>query len=336
MKERFPRGIIVSAVLLSVLAMQICTFAATWVGGQSDDWNESANWSPAAVPGLDDGVGIGTSKTNYWPVIYDDSGSAIDAWCGLLCMTETSGYSQLTFDGGVLGMSTNAYAIVGRHTGDTALLTVKSGGIGLNQAGTIYYPARWLRIGEADSVANGGGKGAVIMNGGKVYAQAVTVGNRDGLGDAGSSLTVNDGAELYAGLDYFEASFDIGPTASMTINPGGFVKLYAQILRGDPMTSENARVWAKGALNLVADASGTARMVIPAVVDSVAQLEAYFGYRDGGTLVPGNINAIYNGGAGQFVFSYPGGIFTEVTVIPEPTTIALLSLGGLALIRRKL
>jgi hypothetical protein len=226
--------------------------------------------------------------------------------------------------------------IIGRKTGDTADVIMNSGSIGVNYLDTIYYPTRWLRIGRADDVANGGGLGTMVMNGGTVYAQAVTVGNENGLGDAGSSLTVNDGAELYVGIDFWDASFDIGPTGSMTINPGGFAKLYAEILVGDFMTKENAKVWAKGALNLVADGSDTARLVIPVTVDSVAQLEAYFGYYDGGTLVPGNVNAVYNGGAGQFVFSHPyQGQWTEVTVIPEPATIALLGIGGLCLLRRK-
>ena len=354
MKEKFPRGIIVSAVLLSVLAMQICAFAATWVGGQSDDWNDPANWSPVGggpLPPLpaDEGHLIGTSKTNYWPVIYNNhyDGSSIvpgpdadgfNAYSGLLSMSEWSGYSQLTFDGGVLYMSANAYVIVGRHTGDTALLTIESGGIGAYMtppggALDVYGATRWLRIGRGDST--GGGLGTMIMNGGKVYAQAMSVGNSDGTGDGGSSATINDGAQLYVGCNFIEASFDIGPTASMTINPGGYVKMFGDRLKGNA-NEENQYVWAKGALNLVADASGSARLIVPAWIETAAQLKGYFGYYDGETLIPGNVNAIYNGGAGQFVFSYPGGNYTEITVIPEPASMLLLGLGGLALIRRKL
>ena len=345
MREKFPRGIIVSAVLLSVLAMQICAFAATWVGGQSDDWNDSANWSPVTLPSSGDAVGIGTSKTNYWPVIYDNhyNGSAIvpgadaqgfNAYCGLLSMSELSGYSQLTFDGGVLSMSTNSYAMVGRHTGDNALLTIEGGGIGRYESGTVYGATRWLRIGRGDST--GGGLGTMIMNGGKVYAQAMSVGNPDGTGDVGSSATINDGAQLYAGCNYVEASFDIGPTASMTINPGGLMKLVQDTtgrLTGDAQ-SKNAYVKAMGALNIVADGSGSGTVIVPAWIASVADLENYFGYDDGGTFVGGNVNAIYNGGAGTFVFN-PTGLYTEITVIPEPASMLLLGLGGLALIHRK-
>jgi hypothetical protein len=234
--------------------------------------------------------------------------------------------------------------IIGRKTGDTADVTVNSGGVG------AYYPAwgnnpatpgepiwgltRWLRIGEADNISGGGGLGTVIMNGGTIYAQAVTVGNREGLGDAGSSLTINDGAELYVGVNFFEASFDIGSTASMTVNPGGYVKMYGDRLVGDSK-EENPYVWAKGALNLVADASASGRLIVPAWIETAAQLKGYFGYYDGGTLIPGNVNAIYNGGAGQFVFSYPGANFTEITVIPEPATLAFLAAGAFMVSRKK-
>ncbi len=338
------------AVLIMLLGLTTNAFAgdwALWQGNVDDNYENAANWVDAAGNplghepdmNLDNCTGLGRSfGGTYWPVLRANA-DLITTYTGLFAMTEWNGYSQLTFDGGVMGFKDNAYMIMGRKTGDTANVTVNSGGIGIDYAGTVYYPTRWLRLGEADhpELGDRGGTANFVMNGGKVYAQAVTVDNFAGLCDGGSSLTVNDGAELYVGIDFFDASFDIGPTGSMTVNPGGFVKMYAAILRGDPMTSENERVRAKGALNLVADASGTARMVIPAVVDSVAQLEAYFGYRDGGLLVPGNINAIYDGGAGAFVFAHPyQGIWTEVTVtIPEPATIALLGIGGLCLLRRK-
>jgi hypothetical protein len=339
--------------LAAVLLLGLTTNAfagdwAIWQGNVDDNYANPANWVDSAgnplghMPHMDTDncTGIGRSfGGTYWPVLYDNplpGWGPFSALTGLFAMTEWDGVSNLTFEGGYMGFKENAYMIIGRKTGDTATVTVNSGGIGGIYNDLLYYPTRWLRIGEADTPANGGGLGTMVMNGGTVYAQSVTVGNGQGLGDAGCSLTVNDGAELYVGCDFFDASFDVGPTGTMTINPGGFAKLYAEVLVGDFMTKENARVWAKGALNLVADGSDTARLVIPVVVDSVAQLESYFGYYDGETFVPGNINAVYNGGAGQFVFSHPyQGMWTEVTVIPEPATIALLGIGGLCLLRRK-
>ena len=313
-----------------------------WVGSVSDDWNQPYNWSPNGPPRDGEAVGIGTAKTNYWPVIYNNHyGAGIEpgpdafgfnAYCALLSMSELSGNSQLTIEAGKLRFSNDSYLIVGRHSGDTALLTINGGGIGRYESGTVYGATRWLRIGRGDS--NGGGLGTMIMNGGKVYAQAMSVGNPDGTGDSGSSATINDGAQLYIGCDYYEASFDIGPTASMTINPGGYVKMFGDRLKGNA-NEENQYVWAKGALNLVADASASGRLIVPAWIETAAQLKGYFGYYDGGTLIPGNVNAIYNGGAGQFVFSYPGANFTEITVIPEPATLAFLAAGAFMVSRKK-
>ena len=342
MRERIPRGIIVSTTLLLVLAMQAFAFAITWVGGVSDDWNTPANWSPAGPPNApgfppnDGAVGIGGGKTNYWPVIYNNhyNGSAVvpgpdasgfNASGNLLSLPEGATYAQLTFEGGIMYMSADQYMMIGRHNTDTADFTVNSGGIGQMITGTLWGPTRWLRIGRGDSLE--GGLGTMVQNGGVIYAQAMSVGNilEGSTAVAGSSATINGGELYIGGQNYFDASFDIAANASMTINPGALVKLDATQLQ------DGTRVTALGALNIVADGSGSGRLIIPWYIDSVAGLRAWFG--DGTT--QGNVNAIYDGGPGQFVFSYPGGLFTEITVIPEPATLALLAAGAFMVSRKK-
>ena len=347
------------AVLIMLLGLTTNAFAAPWAlwqGSVSDDYSDPANWVDGQGNPLghmanstsDTCTGIGRSfGGTYWPVLYDNplvGWGPFSAHTNLFAMTEytESVNSQLTFDGGFMYFQPNQYWIIARRTGDVATVIIDEGGVGAyyetwgsNPAAgnePIWGMTRWLRVGRGDST--GGGLGTLIMNGGVVYAQAVSVGSADGTGDAGSSVTINDGAEMYVGVNFYEASFDVGPTASMTINPGGYVKMFGDRLKGD-VNEQNEYVWAKGALNIVADASASGRLIVPAWIETVAQLKDYFGYDDGGTLVPGNINAVYDGGAGQFVFSYPGGNFTEITVIPEPATIALLGIGGLCLLRRK-
>lgn len=329
-------------VLIMLLGLTTNAFAgwALWQGNVSSDYTDAANWVDQAgaplgrVPHFNtDMVGIGSFKTNYWPVLPSNPDPALldfSATNQLFCMSEWHGvYSSYTIDGGYQFFAADQYMLIGRHSDDTSDFVVNSGGIGQVISGTLYGPTRWLRVGRGDST--GGGVATMVMNGGTIYAQAMSVGNPDGTGEAGSSATINDGAELLVGgEDYFDASFDIAANASMTINPGGYVRLDATELQ------DGSRVAAMGALNLVADGSGSATLIVPWYIADVAGLLDYFGYDDGGGgTTPGNVNAIWNGGTGQFVLSYPGGLYTEVTVIPEPVTIALLGIGGLCLLRRK-
>lgn len=356
-----------TAILLLGLTTNAFAGWALWEGSVSDAWNNPDNWvTTGGIPGEafprlgripnynEDMVGIGESARNaywnwwageeeneglplpdmYWPVLHDAPlGGAYGPFSGtsqLFSLNEWSGGSaQWTIDGGLFFQAADQYMMIGRHADDTSTMTVNSGGIGSWLSSTVLAgPTRWLKIGS-NGAHTGGGLGTYVQNGGVVYAQAMDVGCADGTG-AGSSATVNGGELLIGGNDYFDASFLIGSTASMTINPDGYVELDATELQ------DGSRVAAMGALNLVADSSGSATLIVPWYIANVTELLAYFGYDDGlGGTTPGNVNAIWDGGAGQFVLSYPGGLYTEVTVIPEPVTIALLGIGGLCLLRRK-
>jgi hypothetical protein len=331
-----PVSLIV-VVLLS-LGGTACADWILWEGSVSAEWNEAGNWvlqngtAAGRVPTFSDQVGIGSFKdpSGYWPVIYDNpDGMGYSAYSELLSMSEWEAtHSELTFEGGAHWQG-NAYFWVGRHEGDTAVVNLNSGGIS---------HSRWLMVGSNDGTVSAPvpGKGTFNMTGGFVYAESLSVGTVDGSGDAGSSLNISGGQIFVGGDNYPDASFLVGPTATMDIEPGGCVSLESSALRLDDQLGTAPGVTAKGELNIIADSLlGSGKLVIPDIVSSVSELRAYFGYDNGGTIVDGNINAIFNGGAGTFAFYHPGGLVTEITVVPEPGTLALLGFGAALVIRRK-
>ena len=279
-----------------VLCGEVLADRYTWVGSVSDNWATMGNWTVSMGP-EDDTYEIGSAKTTYWPVIHSNT----DVMLSQMDPFTASANPILTLDGGSIWQG-NTYFYVGRVSGGTVTLNVNSGSID---------HTRWLRVGD-------GGTGLVDMTGGEINADAVLVGS-------GGQVTMSGGQMFVGGDDFFEASFEIAAGGQLDVGPDGYLRLDSTALQ------DGTRVKALGALNIVANSSSSGRLVIPWYIDSVAGLLDYFG--DGST--DGNVNAIYNGVPGQFVFSYPGGLFTEITVIPEPTTLVLLVVGGLTLVRRK-
>ncbi len=331
-----PASLIMAALIS--LGATACADWILWKGSVSAEWNEAGNWvlqngtAAGRIPTFSDQVGIGSFKdpSGYWPVIYDDpDGMGYSAYSELFSLSEWEGtHSELTFEGGVHWQG-NAYFWVGRHEGDTAEVNLNSGGIS---------HSRWLMVGGNDGTVSAAapGKGTFNMTGGFIYAESLSIGAADGSGDAGSNLNISGGQIFVGGDNYPDASFLVGPTATMDIEPGGYVSLESIALRWDNQFRTAPRVTAKGELNIIADSSlGSGKLVIPDIVSSAGELRAYFGYESGGTIVDGNINAIFNGGAGTFVFHHPGGLITEIAVVPEPLTVGLLGFGAALAIRRK-
>jgi Invasin, domain 3/Cadherin-like domain len=127
--------------------------AKTWVGGASGaatDWNTSANWSPAGVPGSTDTVTL-TSGSTFYPVLLNTQTGTIKG------LTINSG-AQMTLNSGSSLTASGAAPVIN--------------GI-LNTAGTLDFGGQTLTSGSGSINVSGG---ALTLNDFNSTSLSVTAG----------------------------------------------------------------------------------------------------------------------------------------------------------------
>ena len=336
--QRKVLSLITAIVLLSAAtnALAGATDWMLWHGGYSDAWNDAENWirglddtpehNPiyaGRVPDWNDMVGIGTFKTTYWPTIYNDpDGYGYSAYANLFAMSEWSGvYSECTIDGGIFWQPEHSTAMIGRHAGDTCKFTIKSGGI---------ENTRFLII-SGNGPGNSGGVADFTMETGTISVDAIEVDRSGGLG---SATAVIQSGVIDVGYDFFEPTFKIREGGSMDLQGDTQLSLLPYATGAQNWEWQAETVQIRGNLNI---ASLDVDIILNEFLITADDVLNYLGYTDESLVFhQGNLTVFGNAASASNLIITPlGAESTLIEGIPEPATICLLGLGGLALIRRK-
>jgi hypothetical protein len=273
----------------------------------------SSGWqNVAGVPGLPGA--LDTARFNYANNTVTLAGIAPTIAAFQMGVDESGG---LVVNSGGSLTATN-HSTVGNNAGaagvnlTTGFLTINSGGT-VNAGGT-------LKLGAGASVVAGNLKGIVTLNGGTLNVSShLWIGNNNltlGTIDINSGGILNVGGML--GLGTGNATSASGGQGFLNVNDGGILNL--------------ANIQANGSLASIAsgsllDISGSGLVTIPGNFTAVMNTYISAGKITGNDLA-GNVQAIFNPDLNK----------TLLTVVPEPSTFALMAVAGLGLafrLRRK-
>lgn len=192
----------------------------------------------------------------------------------------------------------------------TGFLTINSGGT-VNAGGT-------LKLGAGASTVAGNLKGILSLNGGTLNVTShLWVGNNNltlGIIDINSGGILNVGGML--GLGTATATSASGGQGFLNVNDGGILNL-ANIHSGGTQGSIQ--------LGSLLDISGSGLVTISGNFLSVMNGYIAAG-RITGNDIAGNVQAVFDGGLNK----------TLLTVVPEPTALALISFMGVGMLARRL
>lgn len=216
-------------------------------------------------------------------------------------------------NGGLLTSTGNS--AVGNNAGGgganptTGFLTVNSGGV--VNAGAV------LRLGGTAPLSPGNLKGIITIDGGTLnvisHLWVGAANNTVGTIDINSGGILNVGGML--GLGTVNASSASGGLGFLNVNDGGILNL------ANIHATAQQSIWPGSVL----DISGSGQVTLPG--NFVGVVDGYIAAgRITGDDVVGNVQAIFDGGLNK----------TFITVIPEPSTFALMAFAGLGLAFRRL
>jgi len=313
-------------VICAVLLVGSAALANDWIGGASGDWSNPANWSAGTVPGAADDV-TSSQKEAFWtpaewtaivgndPWTYVPATNSFSSWVHQTINTAASDVISVaaihTSNSGrmvstVLNINCNV-AVAGDFKlsdSDYTCTTVNQYSGDVTVGGELTVPYRY--------------RGIYNVYGGTLTASTIKMVGRG----SGFAFTDVDAWDWVGNLTHKDGVHPFQTAASeLNIYDGAVVTANALIGRngyvpgGDPEWSVNrpmpkVTLSGDGMLRLTGDQSA-----------NIAQMVAL-----------GNIYG--NGVAGAITVTLEGG-YTVVQAIPEPISMLMLGLGGIAALRRR-